>query len=671
MENNFENNLNSIENKLEENNLNAQINENSQENQINNAENNASEDLKTFQSFNELNLEESIKYGIEAAGFTKPTPIQEKTLPLTLAGYDVMGIAQTGTGKTAAFLISLLQYLMVNPVHPKAKGPWAIVLAPTRELAIQIKKDLNQLGKWTGLTSLAVYGGTSIEQQKQLFSSANIDIIIGTPGRIIDLYKQKVFHLKNIEVVVLDEADRMFDLGFIDDVRYLLKQMPAADERLNLLFSATMPQRVKELAYEHFNAPKTVGVEASTPTAQNITEELYHTAKHEKTPLLLGLLQQENISRAIVFLNTKKDLERLSAVLNANGCKNSAIYGDIAQRKREQVLKNFQDGKVKILLATDVAARGIHIPDVSHVFNYDLPQTAEDYVHRIGRTARAGASGKAISFADEEYVYSLPEIEHYIARKIPVVSIKEELLADLLPLSDAELKEFDGSKNNRQKPQTETNWNTEANNYNNAVFATDAEKTRKNNSNQNKAPRAKKPHSYRANENINLDNMPPFASYENNFQGVNIPYENHQDFANSNYNPQEFDGVFTDNYPSQDFYNHSYELNAIENNAASFNNSDYQNFEQQNFALHDNFASEMTAAAMQEMSFTNNDFANQNSETAQYGRSSFGRNNFSNQNYTLRPKNTNRFYQNPNNRRKITGNKFRRIIRKNNNSGGL
>ncbi|MBP3194693.1 MAG: DEAD/DEAH box helicase [Cardiobacteriaceae bacterium] len=679
MENNFENNLNSIENKLEENNLNKQTNENSQENQTNNT----SEDLKTFQSFNELNLEESIKYGIEAAGFTKPTPIQEKTLPLTLAGYDVMGIAQTGTGKTAAFLISLLQYLMVNPVHPKAKGSWAIVLAPTRELAVQIKKDLNQLGKWTGLTSLAVYGGTSIEQQKQLFSSANIDIIIGTPGRIIDLYKQKVFHLKNIEVVVLDEADRMFDLGFIDDVRYLLKQMPAADERLNLLFSATMPQRVKELAYEHFNAPKTVGVEASTPTAQNITEELYHTAKHEKTPLLLGLLQQENISRAIVFLNTKRDLERLSAVLNANGCKNSAIYGDIAQRKREQVLKNFQDGKVKILLATDVAARGIHIPDVSHVFNYDLPQTAEDYVHRIGRTARAGASGKAISFADEEYVYSLPEIEHYIGRKIPVISIKEELLADLLPLSDAELKEFESSKNNRQKPQTETNWNTEANNYNNSIFANDAEKTRKNNSQQNKYPRAKKPHSLRQNENINLDNIPPFSSYENNFAGVNIPYENNQDFANSynpqefnqqlnqNFNQQEFDGEFSDNYPAQDFYNHSYDINAIENNAASFNNSDYQNFEQQNFALHDNNFSNEIAPTTQEVNFSNNDFGNQNFETAQYTRNSFSRNNFTNPNYTLRPKNTNRFYQNPNNRRKLTGNKFRRIVRKNNNSGGF
>lgn len=401
-------------------------------------------------SFADFALDPSIAAAIEDCGFTSPTPIQQQTLPLTLKGYDVMGIAQTGTGKTAAFLISLLNYLLTNPAHPKAKGPWAIVLAPTRELAIQIKKDADQLARYTGLTSLAIYGGTSIEHQKALFEAANIDIIIGTPGRIIDLYKQRVFRLKNIEVCVLDEADRMFDLGFIDDVRYLLRQMPPADERLNLLFSATMAQKVQELAYDYFNAPKNVSVEAEHTTAENIKQTLYHTASHEKTPLLLGLLAAEKPERSMIFLNTKRDLERLSLVLKNNGYPNAALSGDLAQKKREQVIKDFQDGKVNIVVATDVAARGIHVPGVTHVFNYDLPQVAEDYVHRIGRTARAGASGTAISFACEEYVYSLPEIEHYIGQKIDTATLSDELLADVTPLSDEELRELREEHQQRQ-----------------------------------------------------------------------------------------------------------------------------------------------------------------------------------------------------------------------------
>lgn len=399
--------------------------------------------------FADLPIHDTILEALEDIGFTAPTPIQEQTLPLTLAGYDVMGLAQTGTGKTAAFLISLLNYLLQNPVHPKAKGPYAIVLAPTRELAIQIKKDCDQLGCYTGLTSLAIYGGTSIEHQKALFDAANIDIVIGTPGRIIDLYKQKVFRLKNIEVCVLDEADRMFDLGFIDDVRYLLRQMPPADERLNLLFSATMAQKVQELAYEHFNAPKTISIEPEKPTADKIEQTLYHTAQHEKTPLLLGLLAKEQPERSMIFLNTKRDLERLSLVLNANGYKNAALSGDIAQKKREKIIKDFQDGSVNIVVATDVAARGIHVPGVTHVFNYDLPQVAEDYVHRIGRTARAGASGTAISFACEEYVYSLPDIEHYINAKIPTAAVTEDLLADVQPLSEEDLQQLEENRRAR------------------------------------------------------------------------------------------------------------------------------------------------------------------------------------------------------------------------------
>lgn len=404
---------------------------------------------KNTAHFTDFPIHSALLEALEDIHFTKTTPIQAQTLPLTLAGYDVMGIAQTGTGKTAAFLLSLMHYLMTNPVHPKAKGPWAIVLAPTRELAIQIKKEMDLLGAYTGLVSLAIYGGTSIEHQKKLFQACNVDVIIGTPGRIIDLFKQKVFRLKNIEVCVLDEADRMFDLGFIDDVRYLLRQMPPAYERLNLLFSATMPQKVQELAYEHFNAPKVVAIESQQTTANNITHYLYHTAKHEKTPLLLGLFARERPERSMIFLNTKHDLERLSLVLTANGYHNATLSGDVAQKKREQIIRDFQEGMVNIVVATDVAARGIHIDGITHVFNYDLPQIAEDYVHRIGRTARAGASGTAISFACEEYVYSLPEIEHFLGEKIPVKPIEESLIVDVIPPSDEALDALRNEKESR------------------------------------------------------------------------------------------------------------------------------------------------------------------------------------------------------------------------------
>lgn len=411
----------------------------------------------TNTAFTDFPLHEALQEALHDAGLTHATPIQAQTLPLTLAGYDAMGLAQTGTGKTAAFLIAMFQYLMTNPVHPKAKGPWALILAPTRELAIQIKKDADLIGRYTGLTSLAIYGGTSIEHQKTLFNAANIDIVIGTPGRIIDLYKQKVLRLKNIEVCILDEADRMFDLGFIDDVRYLLKQTPPAHERLNLLFSATMSQKVQELAYEYFNAPKIIEIKAQTATADNIEQYLYHTAKHEKTPLLLGLLEHLKPERSMIFMNTKRDLERLNIVLEANGHPNAALSGDIAQNKREKVIKDFQSGKTSIVVATDVAARGLHIDGITHVFNYDLPQVAEDYVHRIGRTARAGASGTAISFACEEYVYSLPDIEHYIHNKIAVRPLDEDLLADVIPPSDEALAAL--KREQRDRPPRRGNGN--------------------------------------------------------------------------------------------------------------------------------------------------------------------------------------------------------------------
>lgn len=386
----------------------------------------------TTTAFHSLQLVDCLQEALEDAGFTYATPIQEATLPLALAGHDIAGQAQTGTGKTAAFLLATLHYLMTTPVEEGLAGPWAIVLAPTRELALQIHKDAESLGRYTGLKCAAVYGGTGYDSQKRQLEDG-VDIVVGTPGRIIDFYKQGVLKLKHIEVVVLDEADRMFDLGFISDIRYLLRRMPVPDQRINLLFSATLSTRVMELAYEHMNNPQQIKIESEQVTADKVRQVLFHVSKEDKIPLLIGLLRQQKPSRAIIFVNTKRAAEQVEAWLAGNGYQCAVLSGDIPQNKRERLLAQFQAGELNILVATDVAARGLHIPDVTHVFNFDLPQDAEDYVHRIGRTARIGAEGDAISFACEEYVYSLPDIEDYIGQKIPVTPIEPELLVEPQP----------------------------------------------------------------------------------------------------------------------------------------------------------------------------------------------------------------------------------------------
>ncbi|HHJ14152.1 MAG TPA: ATP-dependent RNA helicase RhlB [Gammaproteobacteria bacterium] len=379
--------------------------------------------------FDQFDLPDSLAQGIKDAGFLACTPIQEKSLPLTLAGRDVAGQAQTGTGKTAAFLIATFSHLLRHPA-PEGRKPAqvrALILAPTRELAIQIHRDASALGRHTGLRLGIAYGGTDYDKQRRQLAEG-VDVLIGTPGRIIDYFKQRVFDLRMAQVVVLDEADRMFDLGFIKDVRFLLRRCPPPDQRLGLLFSATMSLRVSELAYEHMNNPQLVKVEAEKITADRVRQVLYHTANEEKIPLLLGLMQRIDPSRTIVFVNTKRDAERVWGYLEGNGIKTAILSGDVPQKKRQSLLQRFQEGELAVLVATDVAARGLHIPDVSHVFNYDLPQDAEDYVHRIGRTARLGADGDAISFACERYVYSLPDIEEYIGHPIPVERVTDDML---------------------------------------------------------------------------------------------------------------------------------------------------------------------------------------------------------------------------------------------------
>lgn len=381
--------------------------------------------------FDQLELAPALQGGIDSAGFVKCTPIQAESLPLALAGRDIAGQAQTGTGKTAAYLIALFQHLLQNPPIPNVKpGPRALILAPTRELAVQIHKDAEVLGSKLDIRLGLAFGGTDYDKQRDHLA-AGVDVLIGTPGRTIDFFKQGVFGLKGTQVIVLDEADRMFDLGFIKDIRYVLRRLPDRDQRLNLLFSATLSHRVLELAYEHMNDPELVRVEPDKRTADKVTQCIYFPANDEKIPLLIMLLRQMDAHRTMVFVNTKREAERLGDYLNGNGIKAAAISGDVPQNKRLRMLSDFLAGELPVLIGTDVASRGLHVPDVSHVFNYDLPQDPEDYVHRIGRTARAGASGDAISFGCENYAISLPDVEAYIGHKIPVEDIDRAALDEV------------------------------------------------------------------------------------------------------------------------------------------------------------------------------------------------------------------------------------------------
>jgi ATP-dependent RNA helicase RhlB len=391
--------------------------------------------ILTDLDFDSLGLHPSLTQGLRDSGFSRLTPIQALTLPETLQAQDVAGQAQTGTGKTAAFLVTVMQRLLTRPARNdrRIEDPRSVILAPTRELAIQIHKDAMVMAGPTGLRIGLVYGGIDYEKQRAQFAEG-VDVLIGTPGRLIDYFKQHVFSLRSVEVVVLDEADRMFDLGFIKDIRFLLRKMPPPGERQGLLFSATLSFRVLELAYEHMNNPKTLKVETESVTTARVVQRVFFPASDEKLPLLLGLLARMDPQRSIVFVNTKFAAEQVHARLEKHGFPAAILSGDVPQAKRQQLLGRFQKGEVAILVATDVAARGLHIPDVSHVFNFDLPQDSEDYVHRIGRTARFDASGDAISFACERYAIGLPDIEAFIGQRIPVESISADILADVAPL---------------------------------------------------------------------------------------------------------------------------------------------------------------------------------------------------------------------------------------------
>ncbi|MFA3792844.1 ATP-dependent RNA helicase RhlB [Aliiglaciecola sp. SL4] len=401
--------------------------------------------------FSDLPIHEDVLKALTEANFIHCTPIQALSLPHLLEGQDIAGQAQTGTGKTIAFLVATFHRLLTHP-NESDKQPKAIIMAPTRELAVQIYNDAELLSKHTGLSLGLIYGGEGYQSQRESLQSG-VDIIIGTTGRIIDYYKQNVFSLENIQVAVLDEADRMFDLGFIKDIRYMFRRMPEATKRLSMLFSATLSYRVQELAYEHMNNPTHVKVEHDKQTASRIQEELFYPSDEDKMLLLLTLLEDEWPEKAIVFANTKHTCEKLSDWLEADGHRVGLLSGDVPQRKRLKILEDFSKDKLDILVATDVAARGLHIEKVTHVFNYDLPDDAEDYVHRIGRTGRAGKSGHAISFACEKYALNLPAIESYISRPIPVSNYDQEsLLDDITPPKPQYKKRQQSGKSYQKRP---------------------------------------------------------------------------------------------------------------------------------------------------------------------------------------------------------------------------
>ena len=409
-------------------------------------------DIFSDTRFEDMGLEPALLEGVREAGFERCTPIQAQALPLALAGRDVAGQARTGTGKTAAFLIASMNRVLRWGKEPERDGggpnrnpasngrdspprcrPRILVVAPTRELAIQIHKDAEVLGRHTGLVMGVVYGGTGYESQRRMIEEG-LDVLVGTPGRLIDYHRQRLYDLRSVEAFVLDEADRMFDLGFIRDIRYLCRRLRPPAKRLSFLFSATLSQRVLELAYEHMNNATLIDTRPpDRVVVDEVTQRLFHVGQEEKIPLLLDLLRRPEVERAIVFVNTRQMADRLGGALEANGCPAAVLSGDVPQKRRLALLAQFHEGGVSTLVATDVAARGLHVPGVTHVFNFDLPQDPEDYVHRVGRTARVGAKGEAISLACERYVYSLMDIEELIGSRIPAERVDESMLAEMRP----------------------------------------------------------------------------------------------------------------------------------------------------------------------------------------------------------------------------------------------
>ncbi|MBN2345130.1 MAG: DEAD/DEAH box helicase [Candidatus Aminicenantes bacterium] len=373
-------------------------------------------------TFDELQLDPLLLQGIRDMGFTELTPVQEKTLAHSLGGRDVAVQSQTGTGKTAAFLITIFQR------QKSVAAAWrrALIVAPTRELAVQIEAEAKRIGRHLQLKTGCFYGGVGYHRQEAQLKRG-VDIMVGTPGRLLDLEGKGTLSMKGIGFLVIDEADRLFDMGFLPDIRRILRRVPALQYRQTMLFSATLSGPALQIAREHMNQPERISVTPEKITVDAVRQELYHVGSQEKVSLLLGILKRDRPRSVLIFTNMKHDTERLSRRLELNGHPNEFLTGDLAQSKRLQIIDDFKSGKEKIVVATDVAARGLHIEDLDMVVNYDVPNESESYVHRIGRTARAGKSGKAVTLACEKYVLNLDPIQELLHYKIPAVFPEDEL----------------------------------------------------------------------------------------------------------------------------------------------------------------------------------------------------------------------------------------------------
>ncbi|WP_110687455.1 DEAD/DEAH box helicase [Salinicola aestuarinus] len=379
--------------------------------------------------FHDFDLPLSLMRAIQAEGFEYCTPIQAQALMQTLLGGDVVGKAQTGTGKTAAFLISLLAYFLEEeaPDGQKPGAPRSLIIAPTRELALQIEKDAKSLARFTSLNVASVVGGMDYQTQRTALGKT-LDILVATPGRLLDFQQKRDIDLSQVEVLVLDEADRMLSMGFIPDVKRIIRYTPKREERQTFLFSATFTPDILSLSEQWTQNPSHVEIEVTHENAANIDQRVYLVSDAEKRKLLVNLLKQESMERVIVFGNRRDLVRELDQLLREAGISVAMLSGDVPQNQRISTLEKFRDGEIQVLVATDVAGRGIHIEDVSHVVNFTLPEDPEDYVHRIGRTGRAGAKGVSISFVGEEDAFSLPEIETYINGKLPCEHPPEGLI---------------------------------------------------------------------------------------------------------------------------------------------------------------------------------------------------------------------------------------------------
>jgi len=392
----------------------------------------SSDPLFTDITFDEIDLPSELLSAIAELGWVRLTQVQAQVLPLVLERRDVVVQAQTGTGKTATYLAAIFTHALR---HPRAAGddsPRALIVAPTRELAVQVAKDAEDLGRYTGLSTHVVFGGLDYRRQRETLSRGT-DLLIGTPGRLIDYHRQGAYSLHKTGMVVIDECDRLFDMGFADDIRWILNRLPHPRDRHSMMFTATLSPRVQILGTREMNNAAEILITPERLTPEAIRQELYHVASHEKLSLLLGLLEREGCERTMIFVNTRVMARRLEEDLQRHGYHARGLSGNVMQRTRMRVLDEFRDGTLPILVATDVASRGLHIEGVSHIINYDLPQDAEDYVHRIGRTARAGADGVAISLACDNFVYSLDAIQKLMDFDIPVAFAENDLYKRVKP----------------------------------------------------------------------------------------------------------------------------------------------------------------------------------------------------------------------------------------------